>query len=881
MGLCLILSYGVFAHQQHDNSKRLRRCFIKQRPLSHVKKNRPLKNAGDCTMSRTNIQNEYWPSQTYTIPVVFHILHKTDGTGNISDQRILNQVKVLNEDYGAFGSGSKGYNTRIQFKLEKITRTANDSWFNDQNEVQYKQALGMDQKRYLNIYVNSASGYLGYAYLPQEDAGDVYDGVVILYESVGGRNNGYTGYDQGRTLVHEVGHYLGLLHTFEGYGCYDGYDSGDLIGDTNSENAEHYDCNQTSTCGTPDDIHNYMNYTEDTCMHEFTPDQANRMVCSLVNYRPNLYSVSGGGGGVTTPTISLTSPNGGERLTAGSTHTVTWTSTGTVGNVNIQYSVDNGSNWIILKSSTTNDGAYSWQVPNNPSTQCKVRIREAADNSPSDTSNSVFSIVASGGGGGGGGTSSGRISLSRNKLNFSAAGSARVTGSQQVWLNNTGEGTLNWSVSTDENWLNCSPSSGTDSGVLTVSVNPDGLGSGSYFGTVTVSAPASSNSPQTISVNMRVKSTSQDLYPIGNLSKTLDGVTVNSSIAVTGWAVDDVEVTSVEIYREKGSGSVYIGEAVFVEGARPDVEAAYPDYPANHRAGWGYMMLTNFIPDGNHSIYAEAIDSKGQRTRLGDISIRIDNSAADSPFGALDSPDQGGRASGSNYRNTGWVLTPLPHKIPTNGSTINVYVDGKQIGNPQYNVFRGDIAYFFPGYANSNGAHGYLDIDTTKYSNGVHSIQWVATDSGGNTDGIGSRYFTIANTGTKPQTSSALSRTMTAVNPTNSVYVKKGYRTDAQLQEISPGPGRTVNINIRHMERLEIHLPGSGVSIETLPPGSTLDRESSTFYWQPGPVLMGNFQLGFTAVDQEGSMFTTVVHVAIAARDPKALPEVLPISITK
>lgn len=246
---------------------------------------------GDCTLARTVIQGEYWPSQTYTIPVVFHIIHKLDGTGNIADQRIYDQIDVLNEDFRALSGtlGELGFDTMIRFQLAGITRTANDQWHNDQGELQFKQSLGWDPNRHMNVYVNSASGFLGYSTLPQQVAGSVVDGIVMLYAAIGGRNMGYAPYDQGRTLVHEIGHYLGLLHTFEGYGCYEGYGAGDLIADTHSEIDEHYGCTQADSCGTPDSIRNYMNYTDDLCMREFTSEQANRAVCSLVNYRPNLF----------------------------------------------------------------------------------------------------------------------------------------------------------------------------------------------------------------------------------------------------------------------------------------------------------------------------------------------------------------------------------------------------------------------------------------------------------------------------------------------------------------------------------------------------------------------------------------------------------------
>ncbi|NIN36322.1 MAG: hypothetical protein GTO60_15015, partial [Gammaproteobacteria bacterium] len=84
------------------------------------------------------------------------------------------------------------------------------------------------------------------------------------------------------------------------------------------------------------------------------------------------------------PSITLTSPNGGEAWSVGVSHDITWTSTGSVGNVKIDYSVDNGTNWIEIIASTANDGAYAWTIPNNPSDNCLVRISET-DGSPADT----------------------------------------------------------------------------------------------------------------------------------------------------------------------------------------------------------------------------------------------------------------------------------------------------------------------------------------------------------------------------------------------------------------------------------------------------------------------------------------------------------------
>ncbi|MCP5053024.1 MAG: DUF4091 domain-containing protein [bacterium] len=236
--------------------------------------------------------------------------------------------------------------------------------------------------------------------------------------------------------------------------------------------------------------------------------------------------------------------------------------------------------------------------------------------------------------------------------------------------------------------------------------------------------------------------------PFGSFATPISGTTVSSSIAVTGWALDDSGIANVKIYRGETDNLVYIGDATLVEGARPDIAAAYPGYPNNTRAGWGYMMLTHFLPNGGNGtfkLHAVATGADGGSKNLGAKTITVDNANAVKPFGAIDTPTQGGQASGSGFINWGWVLTPRPNNIPTNGSTIDIWVDGVNIGHPTYNIYRSDIASMFPNYANSSGAVGYFNLDTTAYSDGVHTIQWNAKDSAGNSDGIGSRYFTVKN----------------------------------------------------------------------------------------------------------------------------------------
>ncbi len=378
--------------------------------------------------------------------------------------------------------------------------------------------------------------------------------------------------------------------------------------------------------------------------------------------------------------------------------------------------------------------------------------------------------------------------------------------------------------------------------------------------------------------------------PFGSFDTPVDGSNVSSSIAVTGWALDDSGIASVKIYRKEGGSLVFIGDAVLVEGARPDVAAAYPQYPNNTKAGWGYMMLTNFLPNGGngtYQIHAIATDIYSKSTTLGIKTIYCDNLHAVKPFGAIDTPTQGGSASGSSFINWGWVLTPQPNYIPTNGSTINVWVDGANLGHPYYNLYRSDIAGYFPGYANSNGAAGYYYLDTTNFTNGVHTIQWTATDSGGNTDGIGSRYFSINNSSSvSSYFSQAISQAkvqgishLDNIQTDYSMPVKaaKGFNENSELKIIpldDQGMNRT---EMEELDRIEIVLSDRtdakgysysgymevGQRLYSLPVGSTLDRGKGIFKWNPGAGFLGRYKLVFVETGPNGEMNKKDVMVEI------------------
>jgi hypothetical protein len=472
----------------------------------------------------------------------------------------------------------------------------------------------------------------------------------------------------------------------------------------------------------------------------------------------------------------------------------------------------------------------------------------------------VWKVKGSGGGGGDDDGPRPEIDVNRDQLTFAASGSHVYTGSQTLSIDNSGAGTLNWSIVDNAGWLSASPASGTGSAVVTVSVNPSGLSAGKYYGTLTISDANASNSPAYVTVTLEVHGSGSGSPPFGDFATPLDGAAVRGSIPVTGWVLDDIGVESVKIYRYDGGTPVYIGDAVFVEGARPDVEKAYPNYPFNSTAGWGYMMLTNFLPgqgNGTVVIFAEAVDKEGNRVTLGTKTINCDNANAIKPFGAIDTPAQGGGASGDSFVNWGWVLTPKPNYIPTDGSSIDVYVDGVNIGHPVYNIYRADIAGLFPGYANSSGAVGYFYLDTTAYENGVHTIQWTAADSDGNNDGIGSRYFTIQNSSQRT-TGNIHGTTFTTKKRDARFRIRQpiasiptDYHTPIRLDKrrtIYPDGRGEINIAVKELERLEIDFPGCEGAIRNITPlpiGSTLDMERSIFYWHPGAGFVGEYRLIF------------------------------------
>ena len=301
-------------------------------------------SVADCSNQKTTLRDAYLPSRgTHKIKTVVWNLH--DGTnGMISAECAQAGIELLNQDFRKYGQGLQGYDTGIEFELVHFGQHDNACWAHDHHPDgypgwdaadagvsgcgsvgDYYSTNSWDVNKYMNIYLpykvrNDALGYV--AGFPQdncddEDAGGDdgckgYDRVVIGARQYGPEAGTAcpmtsTTFGMGRTMTHEVGHYLGLFHThshvpfpycpsnLEPPNCYEDSDSwgeGDLICDTNHQDSATYGCeNGKDSCngaGQHEPVDNFMSYSDDSCMTHFTAEQTQRMRCTLMNYRNEL-----------------------------------------------------------------------------------------------------------------------------------------------------------------------------------------------------------------------------------------------------------------------------------------------------------------------------------------------------------------------------------------------------------------------------------------------------------------------------------------------------------------------------------------------------------------------------------------------------------------
>ena len=263
----------------------------------------------------SNSTSEKTAITKYKIPVVVHVIHE-GGEENITDQQIRSQISVLNEDFQKRQSsksiGVGGANASVEFFLAKfapngdstkgITRhysynTTHSA--SNTDEIKYFRLLEWDRNRYLNIWVVKSIDKTVLGYCPGGTMSSEIDGLVVRARNFGKVGNISPPYHYGTTATHEIGHWLGLMHTFSGC-CLEKDDCnscGDLVCDTPNSSTEVHGCpeNEINSCldwplDIPDIKFNYMSYFHDNCMNNFTEGQVGRMWSVLDNFRTYIWS---------------------------------------------------------------------------------------------------------------------------------------------------------------------------------------------------------------------------------------------------------------------------------------------------------------------------------------------------------------------------------------------------------------------------------------------------------------------------------------------------------------------------------------------------------------------------------------------------------------
>ena len=349
---------------------------------------------------------------TSTIPVAFHVVRSNSGAYDVTDQQIQAQLDVLNAAYAG---------TNFQFSLLSTDRTNNTAWsthtMGSANETAMKSALAVDPVHTLNVYsCNIGQGLLGYATFPWSYAENSYmHGVVCLYSSFPGGTA--APYNLGDTATHEIGHFLGLYHTFQG-GC---NGNGDYVADTPPEASPAYGCpagRNTCSGGGNDPIYNFMDYTDDACMFEFTTGQSDRIDAAMAAYRPNML----GGGGPCSPQATANfsgSPTSGTAPLA-----VSFTDLSSGSPTSWSWNFGDGGTSSSQNPSHSYAAAGSYTVSLTVTNACGSDAETKADY-----------VVVSGGGGGGGFTTITYDDFESGMGSYSDGGSdmSRYTGGTYAW----------------------------------------------------------------------------------------------------------------------------------------------------------------------------------------------------------------------------------------------------------------------------------------------------------------------------------------------------------------------------------------------------------------------------------------------------------------
>jgi len=235
-------------------------------------------------LARSEISQSETRRPSASVPVYFHVMMDEAGNGNVSRHRIDRQMAVLNTTFGGLESAAAS-DTGFTFALAGVDRYYNDTWHRDGSSVRYRSRTRLGGADALNIWLVEFD-YLGVATFPWDYASNPeIDGIRVNSGTL--PKGSIARYNRGKTATHEVGHWFGLYHTFQG-GC---ATPNDRVPDTPAQSSPTRGCPEgRNSCALPglDPIHNYMDYSYDSCYNQFTADQSARMSKMWTAYRgPN------------------------------------------------------------------------------------------------------------------------------------------------------------------------------------------------------------------------------------------------------------------------------------------------------------------------------------------------------------------------------------------------------------------------------------------------------------------------------------------------------------------------------------------------------------------------------------------------------------------
>jgi len=552
-----------------------------------------------------------------------------------------------------------------------------------------------------------------------------------------------------------------------------------------------------------------------------------------------------------------------------------------------QWQYLSGSTWTSFIDSSTVTGAQtSSLVLSQVAQSLSVRVVVSANGGSRTSRTTTLAVVDA------------SLSVSPASLAFvarhAAGGFLEFPERQSVLVGTIGPSGFDWLVSSQPAWITSGKAQDGRLNVL-LDITFDYTGATELSGTIVlVGSPAGVTA--SIPVTATIRPASTNALPFGNLDTPATGATgLAGAVPVTGWALDDIGVRRVEIWRDcieaidrsRGAcratpngdaDAVYVGDVLFVSGARPDVASQFSSFPQAGRAGWGLMVLTNMLPhipsgaavggQGTFLLSAYAIDTAGQAAVIGRSSVTVDNDNSQLPFGAIDAPVSGGLLTGSQVF-LGWGIGARNRCL----TSFRMYVDGVEITtsnglNMALRTHRPDVDPLFPSScpAQQKGLGFYLT--GLAIPNGRHTVSFEATDDLGNVGSFGSRFFDVlAPVAADTMIAAAVTSeaTVSARSQTRTVRVRVG-GPDAPVTTVSRGDDGTFTTRLVPGERLWVELGTRVLSAshlvngesKSLPGGSSLNTLAGTFAWEPPIGYYGPFVLVF---ELEGETLTLVVEI--------------------